>query len=99
MVVAVTTVAVALAYAIRPNERRLALLRPLSLATIFSSLCSFTVGIATILTGMAPAAGELSAKSWGQIAMGTAETFTPLFGAFGCLAVAWLFAAIGMRRP
>ena len=97
MLVAVATVGIAAAYLWRPDERRLALMRPMSLATIFAALCTFSVGIATILQGIA-ATTQFTTGSWQRIAMGTAEAFIPVFGAFGCLAVAWLLVALGQRR-
>jgi hypothetical protein len=33
-----------------------------------------------------------------MIALGASETVVPLFVAFGCLTVAWLVVALGMRR-
>lgn len=95
--VAIATVAVGFACAVRPDERRLALMRPLSLATIFAALCTFSVGIATILTGIGNS-GDLSASSWRAISRGAAETFVPIFAAFGCLTVAWVLVAIGIRK-
>lgn len=97
MLVAVATVAMGMAYAIRPDERRLAMMRPLSLATIFAALCTFTVGIATILQDIG-ATSQLSIGSWRMIALGASEAFIPLFGASGCLTVAWLLVALGLRR-
>ena len=97
MLVPVATVAISIAYVIRPDERRLALMRPLSLATIFAALCAFTVGIANIFRGIA-ATETLSAQSWRSISLGTSESFVPLFVAFGCLTVAWLLVALGQRR-
>jgi hypothetical protein len=95
MVVGVGTVAMAAAYAIRPNEHRLALIRPLTLATIFAALFSFTVGVATVLQGIS-ASG--SAVDWRAVSAGTAESLGPLFGAFGSLTVVWILVAIGFRR-
>jgi hypothetical protein len=97
MLVPVSTIGVAIVYARRPDERRLAFMRPLSLASIFAALCAFTVGVVTILHGIA-ATQTLSPQSWRNIALGTSETFVPLFVAFGCLTVAWLVVALGMRR-
>jgi hypothetical protein len=97
MLVPVATVAMSVAYAIRPDERRLALMRPLSLATIFAALCAFTAGIANIFRGIA-ATQTLSAERWRNISLGTSESFVPLFVAFGCLTVAWLVVGVGMRR-
>jgi len=96
----------AVAYAIRPTERKLALMRPLSLASIFAALCSFAGGVATVLEGIAatldlvPHAGtvDLGPQSLGRILLGFRETIVPLFVAFAFLAVAWLLVALGMRR-
>lgn len=95
MAVAVATVTVAIAYAYRPNERQLAMIRPLSLATIFAALCSFAVGIATVLEGLGNTRPPVG---WNDVALGASEAFVPLFAAFGCLTIAWISVAIGMRR-
>ena len=95
MVVAVATVAFAGAYAIRPSELRLSLIRPLSLATIFAALFSFTAGVAAVLSAISysgPAVG------WDSVLAGAAETLGPLIAAFGCLTVVWILVAIGFRR-
>lgn len=95
--IALVTVMFALAYAIRPSEARLALMRPLSLATIFAALSTFCVGIANILNGIS-VAEHMTAVGWPAVAAGAKETFVALFVAFGCLAIAWLSVALGMRR-
>ena len=95
MTVAIATVAVGLAYAWKPTERRLAVMRPLSLATIFGALCSFTAGVATVLEGIGNTGPRIG---WSNVALGASEAFLPLFGAFGCLTVAWLGVAVGFRK-
>ena len=95
--------AVAIAYAIRPTERKLALMRPLSLASIFAAIGSLTAGMATVLHGAAatPAWSLGTADqpgNVGRLLMGCAETLVPVFATFGLLAVAWLVVALGMRR-
>ena len=95
--VSLATVVMALAYAIKPSERRLALMRPLSLAAIFGGLNSFAAGAVAILTGIA-ATGTFGVENWRAIAAGTAEAITALFFAFGCLTIAWLLVALGLRR-
>ena len=97
IVVALATTAYSAVYAWRPTEARLALVRPLSLATIFAALCSFNVGVANILAGIS-ATGKFDNTAWGNVALGTSETFVALFVAFGCLAISWLCVAVGMRR-
>jgi hypothetical protein len=95
MAVAVATVAVAAAYAIRPAERRLALMRPLSLATIFAALCTFASGVAMVFDGISTTAGPIG---WSRVAAGAAESVAPMAGAFGCLTIAWMLVAVGLRR-
>jgi hypothetical protein len=97
VLIALTTVGFGVACAIRPDERRLALMRPLSLATIFAALCTFSGGAASILKGIA-STGALNEQAWRRVAQGTAEGFMPLFIAFGCLTVAWILVATGLRR-
>jgi hypothetical protein len=86
----------AIAYAVRPTERKLALIRPLSLAGILAALCSFAVGVATALKG--PADAGINPESLRLMIAGLSESFIPPFVAFAFLAVAWLLVAAGMRR-
>jgi hypothetical protein len=83
------------AYMIRPTEQRLALMRPISLAGLFSGLAGTVLGFMNVLkaywTHDPPPAAHI-------LAVGTAESLVPLFVAFGCLTVAWLCVALGMRR-
>ena len=97
MVVSITTLGVALAYAIRPSELRLALIRPLSLAAIFGGLSSFAVGAASILRGISDS-GPATAGGWNAVAAGAAESLLGLFIAFSCLTIAWLLVTVGLLR-
>ena len=97
LLVSLATVGMAAAYAVKPNERTLALMRPLSLAAIFGGLSSFVVGIASVLRGIS-ATQALTADSWRLIASGAAETVIALFVAFGCLTIAWLLVTLGLWR-
>lgn len=97
VLVPVSVVAMALTYAIWPTERRLALMRPLSLAAIFSGLGSFMLGVVQVLRGIA-AAPVGSAPGWRGASVGLAEAFVALVIAFGCLTIAWLLIALGLRR-
>jgi hypothetical protein len=85
---------VAVSYAFRPTERKLALMRPLSLASIFAALASLTAGWAAVLQGAA-ATGAWSAKSVQRLLMGSSQTLIPVFVTFAFLSVAWLFVAVG----
>jgi ABC-type transport system involved in cytochrome c biogenesis permease subunit len=95
--VSLAAVGMALIYAIKPNEQRLALMRPLSLAAIFGGLSTFTVGVVSILQGIS-ATPSFTVDAWRHIAAGTAEAVIGLFVVFGCLTIAWLLVTVGLRR-
>ena len=86
----------AIAYAVRPTEEKLTLMRPLSLASIFAAVCSTAVGLATALKGGADA--HMSPEGVTVMVAGLAESCIPVFVAFAFLAVAWLLVALGLRR-
>ena len=87
----------AIAYAIRPTEQKLVLMRPLSLAAIFAAICSSSVGAATALKYAADRE-VLEPKGITVMLAGLSESLIPPFVAFAFLAVAWLLVALGMRR-
>ena len=97
MLVPVLALAMSVTYAIWPDERRLALMRPLSLAAIFAALCGVSIGATTILRGIG-VSSPMTAEGWRLVALGASEAVVPLFVAFGSLTVAWLMVALGMRR-
>jgi hypothetical protein len=96
MLVGLGPLVMAIAYAARPTERRLALVRPLSLVAIFAALCVLLAGIAMTLRGLGSAAPEQ--VQMGRVYHGLAESLVPPFVNFAVLAVAWLIVAVGMLR-
>ena len=96
MSVSVGVFGLAVAYVIRPTERKLALMRPVSLAAIFAAMSGLLSGWIMVLSGI-PALpdGKIDMAS---VYMGIAETLTLGFVCFGFLAAAWLLAAAGMLR-
>jgi hypothetical protein len=97
MVLSFVPPAVAAAYMVRPRERLLAIMRPLSLATIFAALNTLLSGLAAELriVGATPPGAPYDMP---RIMHGLSESITPMFVAFGFLTLAWLFVAVGMRR-
>ena len=94
MFVSILPAAAGFSYLLSPSERRLALLRPVSLAGLFSGLAGLTLGAINVLRGIwmhDPVDGKV-------IAVGAAEAIVPLTLAFGALTFAWLCVALGMRR-
>jgi hypothetical protein len=94
IVIALLPLPAGVAYALRPTEARMALMRPISLAALFAGLAGFLSGIISMLRVVWLSGTEQSIK----LAVGLAESLVPLFVACGCLTVAWLCAALGLRR-
>jgi hypothetical protein len=81
-------------FAIRPSERQLSYMRPLTLAGIFAALCTGALGF---MNG----AKALSRHPGFDIQMllgGISEVFAALAVACVFLTVGWIGVAIGMRR-
>lgn len=95
MFVALFPVIAGLAYLASPTEGRLAMVRPISLAALFSGLAGLMLGFINVLKGIWSAEG---AVNWRIMAVGGAESMVPLTLAFGALTFAWLCVAVGMRR-
>jgi hypothetical protein len=93
----VVPLAMGIVYVIWPSEQRLALMRPLSLATIFAAVSGSTLGLVNVFRAM----GMSQSPAFSRIAwIGFAEALVPIFFGFGCLTVAWLCVAVGLwRRP
>lgn len=84
-------------YAARPSEARLALMRPFSLAALFSSVAGTISGLVNELQGLA-ASSELTPASWSRVSGGVSEALVPVVFGLTCLTVAWLLVAAGMWR-
>ncbi len=87
---------VAISYLLRPSERKLMIMRPVSLAAIFAAISGLVVGFIAALVGMGT-----TLPQWADMApffLGVAEALVAPFFNFGLLAVAWLLVAIGMAR-
>jgi hypothetical protein len=97
MFVGVLPLIMGVAYAIWPNEQRLALMRPLSLATVCASIAGVAMGFINELRFISRSE---TVSFTPQVAIGTAESLVPLFWGFGCLTVGWLCVTLGLwRRP
>ena len=94
MLVTLFPAAAGFSYLLSPSERRLALLRPISLAGLFAGLAGLLLGFINVLRGI----WIHDPLDWKVVAVGTAEAMVPLTLAFGALTFAWLCVAIGMRR-
>ena len=83
-------------YVIRPTERHLALMRPLSLAGLFAAMAGGVLGFINVLRVVWTR--ELTAETYRVMAIGAAESLVPMFVGFASLTVTWLLVAVGMGR-
>ena len=97
LAIALIPFGMAIVYVAGPTERRLALMRPFSLAGIFAALSGGVLGLLNVLRtiGMTP---DISTDSYRRMAIGAAESLVPMFVGFSCLTAAWLLVAVGMSR-
>ena len=96
LIVGCIPLVMAVVYVIRPTERNLALMRPLSLAGLFGGITGCVIGFINVLRVFW--SRELTAKTYQVMAVGAAESLVPVFVGFACLTVAWLLVAVGMGR-
>jgi pimeloyl-ACP methyl ester carboxylesterase len=96
VVVGVATVVAAAGFALRPQERTLAILRPLSASTAFAASSALLAGAAMALKNGAD--GALSAEALRTLVAGLAEACVAGVLGFALLGVAWLLVAVGFRR-
>jgi hypothetical protein len=87
----------AVVYVFRPTERHLSLMRPLSLAGLFSGLAGGTLGFMNGLVGIGSRRDSF-VDVYRVVAIGAAESLVPTFLSFACLTVAWLLVTAGMAR-
>ena len=98
MLMGIVPLGFGLLYAARPTEHRLALMRPLSLATIFAGIHGATLGVVNAFVYVANRPSVTFTTP--AVLVGVAEALTTLVFDFGCLMLAWICVAIGLwRRP
>jgi hypothetical protein len=96
LVVSVVPLVMAVVYVIRPTERHLALMRPLSLAGLFAAITGGVLGFINVLRFVLTR--ELTDETYRVMAIGAAESLVSMFVGFASLTVAWLLVAVGMGR-
>ena len=96
MAVAFATLGLAVSYAARPSELKLALMRPASLASLFAAVSGVLGGWIAILSAIAASAdGALPNSAFWH---GVAASLTTGFVSFGFLSAAWLLVGVGILR-
>ena len=97
LLVSMTPMVAGFMFAIRPTERQLALMRPLTLAGIFAALANVFLGLVNALVYLART-GASDPAPFARTAQALAEITVMPFITFASLTVGWLCVAIGMRK-
>ena len=92
-------IAAAVGFARKPDERRFAMVRALSLTTVFGTLAGFAACLGAVMSKI-PANPEWAhSPDLNLIIMtGLGEATAPPIMGFALLALAWLVVAVGWRR-
>ena len=99
LVITLFLLGVAISFAVRPSERKLGMLRPLSLALVFALVGALCGGLAnTFQAAVSRSACGRGGESCGNHAVRYSEALVPGAVGFAVLAIAWGLAAIGLRR-
>jgi hypothetical protein len=94
--VAIVAFGLAGAYAFQPTEQKLVLMRPVSLAALFTTISGLLGGwIAVLASTAATPDGHLPAAT---LYRGIAESLTVGFVSFGLLGAGWILVAVGVLR-
>lgn len=96
LALAMVPLIMAIIYALRPTERHLALMRPLSLAGLFAAAAGTVLGFINCL--MPLWRRGFTNEAFTIVAVGAAEALVPVFVGFAALTAAWLLVAVGMGR-
>jgi hypothetical protein len=96
LLLTLTPMVMAVAYVIRPSERRLAFMRPLSLAGLFAALTGTVLGFINTFAFLWTR--DFTVETYKITAVGVAESLVTLAVGFACLTAAWLLVAAGMAR-
>ena len=93
------TLGVAVWFAIRPGERKLAFIRPMSVATVFAVLSGVFSDLGAVAHNVTTRPEFAQSPDLHLILLtGFGESMAPAILGFSILSLAWLLAAVGLRR-
>lgn len=98
VVIALLLLGISVSFAVRPTERKLGILRPLSLSLVFALLGITFAGIANLLVALGRTSFPEGKESVQLLLSGLSEGLIPGIVGFAVLAVAWALAALGLKR-
>lgn len=99
LAVGVATLATAVMFARRPDERRMTLIRSLTWATVFAMLTALSSNVAAVMFKV-PAHPEWSHSPDVHLIVmtGLGEALTPVMVGSAFLTLTWIVTAVGIRR-
>lgn len=98
-VIALLLLSVAISFAVRPTERKLGVLRPLSLALVFALISTIFGGFANVLWAAVNRTSFPEGRDSVHLMLnGLAEGMVPGMVGFAILGVVWGLAALGLKR-
>jgi hypothetical protein len=93
------TLGIAVSFVVRPAERKLAVLRPMSVSTLFLTLSGLFAGLAATMKAVTSVPEFADSPDLHKYVMiGLGESMCNAILGFSLLALAWLVIAVGMRR-
>ena len=98
LAIALLLLGASISFAYRPAERKLEVLRPLSLSLIFAVLGITLAGFANLLQALRYASFPEAKDSITLLLNGLTEGLAQAIVGFAVLAVAWGLVALGLRR-
>ncbi|RLB59065.1 MAG: hypothetical protein DRI90_15870 [Deltaproteobacteria bacterium] len=99
VVVGGITLVTAIMFAHQPDERRMALIRAFTAASLFSVLTAVSSNLATVMVHVPQNPKFADSHDFAKIIMiGIGESLTPAIMGCAILTVTWVIAAVGMRR-
>jgi len=99
LIVSVVTLFIAVSFFINPQEKKLAIIKPMSLSTLYVSLLGLCTGLATSFKIASIQSGEQEIIEISpNFLKAITESFVPPIVGFTFLSIIWLFVAIGMRK-
>jgi hypothetical protein len=97
LILSAITLAAAISFAIRPGERKLGILRHLSLAMTSFLVAEVIAGIGATMFHLSESSA--AASEMGKVLVsGLAEATVPAIIGFTFLGMSWLLAVVGLRR-
>ena len=94
-----TGLGLAISFAVRPGERKLGVLRPLSVACVFAVLSGIFSGLGAVAHHVVNNDAWAHSPDFHLIVLtGFGESMAPAVLGFSMLAVIWILAAVGLRR-